>query len=370
MSEHGEQVNLQAAWGRSLRPAVCPHCDWSYLLPEGDVLPRCPHCFRTDLAPLGEVGALPYIRPPEMMLPTTLTREALERSVSTFADGIPLPPEDLNAEALRARLQALYLPLWLVDAEADALWQCEAGFDYEVISHQSRYSDAHGGWAEQEVQETRVRWEPRVGRLHRTYQNVAAPALEEDGALRERLGRFDLGTAQAYCPEVLDNALVRLPNRRPDDAWPDAEPAVRSAAAQECRESMAADHVREFRWTPSYPSRNWTLLLLPVYATFYLDDEGQPQPVLLHGQTGQATGVRRASMKRARKTALIIAAVATLIFVLSVILALLGMAVPPLVVMGGIGIASAMLVGLGALVPIVRVWQFNRNVTTFQRSNA
>jgi len=367
MSEHGEQVNLQAAWGRSLRPAICPHCDWSCLLPEGDTLPRCPHCFRAALAPLDEVGALPYIRPPEVTLPTTLTREALERRVSAFADGIPLPPEDLNAEALRARLQALYLPLWLVDAEADALWQCEAGFDYEVVSHQSRYSDARGGWAEREVQETRARWEPRVGRLHRTYQNIAAPALEEYGALRKQLGRFDRDTAQAYRPEVTDNALVRLPNRRPDDAWLDAKQAVRSAAAQECREAMAAEHVREFRWTPTYPSRNWTLLLLPVYTTFYLDDEGRPQPVLLHGQTGQVSGARRASMKRARKTALIIAAVAAFIFVLSVILALLGLAVPPLVVVGGIGIVGAILVGLGALVPIARVWQFNRSVETLER---
>lgn len=362
MSEHGEQVDLQVTWGRALRPAVCPHCDWSYLLPEGGALPRCPHCFRAKLAPLDDVGALPYIRPPEMMLPTTLTREALERRVSAFADGIPFPPEDLNAAALRARLQALYLPLWLVDAEADALWQCEAGFDYEVVSHQSRYSDARGGWAEQEVQETRARWEPRVGRLHRTYQNIAAPALEEYGALRRQLGRFDRDTAQTYRPEALDNALARLPNRLPDDAWLDAKQAVRSAAAQECREAMAADHVREFRWTPAYPSRNWTLLLLPVYTTFYLDDEGRPQPVLLHGQTGQVSGARRASMKQARKTALIIAAAALVISVLSMILALLGLAVPPLVVVGGIGIVAAMLMGLGALVPIVRVWQFNRNV--------
>ncbi len=52
-------------------------------------------------------------------------------------------------------------------------------------------------------------------------------------------------------------------------------------------------------------------------------------------------------MKRAHKTALSIAAVATLIFVISVILALLGLAMPPLVVVGGVGIVGAGVTLLG-----------------------
>ena len=43
--------------------------------------------------------------------------------------------------------------------------------------------------------ETRVRWEPRVGRLNRAYENVAAPALDDHRALMARLGNLNLSSA-------------------------------------------------------------------------------------------------------------------------------------------------------------------------------
>ena len=87
-----------------------------------------------------------------------------------FSQGIPYPPADLSPENLQQRLQRLFIPAWLVDASALASWQAEAGFNYEVVSHQEKYSDTQGGWRTQEVKEPRVRWEPRLGKLERTYQ--------------------------------------------------------------------------------------------------------------------------------------------------------------------------------------------------------
>lgn len=360
MSEQREIPAWQGGWGRGLRPALCPHCDWLYLVPAEAELPRCPHCFHEQLKPLGEGEEAFHTAPPELALPFTLSKERLAQQVTRFAEGIPFPPEDLNADALRSRLLPIALPMWLVDAEVEGPWWAEVGFDYDVVSHQNHYDQNRGGWFEREVQETRVRWEPRVGRLHRAYHNVSAAALEDERALQQRLGSYDHRSAQAYRPEMMGRALIRLPDRSTGDAWPDAEPTVRTLAAKECQKAASADHFRQFRWKPVYTNRNWTLLLRPVYATYYLDDEGQPQPVLLHGQTGQINGARRGSMRRAQKTALIIAIVAAVIFVLSLILGAVGLMVPPLLVVAAIGIVVALLVGLGALVPIVRVWQFNR----------
>ena len=44
-------------------------------------------------------------------------------------------------------------------------------------------------------------------------------------------------------------------------------------------------------------------MLLPVYAASYLDDQGQPQSIFIHGQTGQIAGTRRSSMQRAVRVA-------------------------------------------------------------------
>lgn len=346
------------AWGLPLEGALCPHCDWRYFLPEGALPLRCPHCWRADLVPLAEPSQLPYNYPPELVVPFSLKVDAAAARIAAFAKGIPFAPEDLNPQTLRRRVQRLFVPQWLVDGDVTALWEAEAGFDYEVVSHQDRYADG-SGWSTREVRETRVRWEPRVGRLARTYANVIAPALDAEAALKQRVGAYS-GAAQPYAPARIDGMLVRLPDRAPGAAWSDAAPAFHAVAAEECRQACEADHIRQFRWSPEYGALTWTLRLLPVYATYYLDDEGHPCPVLLNGQTGQISGLRRGSMQRAQRWSLIIVAVAAVLFVLSLIAGLIGIAVPPLLVLAGIGGLIALGVGLCALIPIVRVWQFNR----------
>ncbi len=117
---------------------------------------------------------------------------------------------------------------------------------------------------------------------------------------------------------------------------------------------------RDFRWSPSYSGSNWTLLLLPVYVTHYRDDEGVAQRILLNGQTGQLYGVKRGSAARAQRRALTIGAISLVIFALSLMVALLGLLLPPLLIVGILGAVLALLIGAGALIPIGRVALFNR----------
>jgi hypothetical protein len=349
-----------AGWETAVLVTVCPQCDWRYIVPEGKLPLRCPHCFAANLEPVTEdVKPLPYLRPPELVTPFTVTKATADKHIEAFTGGIPFAPRDLTPDALRSRVQPFYLPMWLVDGDVAATWEAEVGFDYNVVSHQERYSDG-SGWATREVEETRIRWEPRVGQLERGYDNIIAPALEQHAALEKALGAYKLGDAAPYTAGTLEKALVRLPDRAPEAAWTDAAPAFQAAAGEECRQAAAADHIRQFRWSPSYAGQNWTLLLLPLYATYYLDDENQPRPVLINGQSGRVYGVRRASMKRAQRTALIILAAATVLFILSLIAGVAGLAVPPLLIIAGIGGLLALGIGLGAIIPIFRAWQFNR----------
>ncbi len=355
MSDH------HPAWGLDgVVPLICDHCDWRYLVPEGGEPSACPHCASPGLTALDADDAhFPYVYPPELVVPFSVDRETVDGRIRTFAGDIPFPPADLNPETLGERMRRLFMPMWLVDAEVAAEWRAEVGFDYEVVSHQERYADG-AGWQTREVREERTRWEPRVGRLARRYDNVTAPALGGHEQLERVLGRYDLRRTAAYRPDMLSAAVVRAPDREPDAAWPDAELVVRQRAAGECQTAAQADHIRDFRWSPHYADRHWTLLLLPTYATHYLDDEGQPQQVLLHGQTGQLHGLRRGSMAQARSRALIIGAVALVIFVLGLLAALLGFVFPPLSMVGLLAVLLALPIGAGAVIPIVRVWSFNR----------
>jgi len=283
----------------------------------------------------------------------------LAQRIEQFAGAIPYPPEDLDPQALLQRLVILYLPMWLVDGDVRATWEAETGYNYQVVSHQERYADG-AGWATREVQETRVRWEPRVGRLTRHYDNLAAPALETHPQLWQALGGYDLSQASAPDAARMASGLVRLPDRPRESAWSEAQLAFREAAAAECRLAATADHIRAFRWEPEFSQSTWTLLWLPVLSSVYRDDQGILRPILINGQNGRVVGVRRASMQRAQRLSLLLAAIAAGLIAIAVALTLLGAAVPPLLLAGlALGVGGIAL-GVGALVPIYRAWQFNR----------
>jgi hypothetical protein len=365
-SEVASAAHPADAWNADLTPLVCERCDWTFLAPAGAAKLGCPHCHQAGLTPLDHAGAEhttpgPELAPPELVVPFSLSPAALEGAIQSLAKAIPYAPDDLNPPRVRSRLQAVYLPMWLVDAEVQATWQAEAGFNYEVVSHQEKFEENRGGWSTRQVNETKTRWEPRLGRLQRSYQNISAPALEEHRQFQAQLGPFELSQAQPYQPQAIQSSLLRLPDRHSQDAWTDAKPAFEEAAVEECRQAAGADYLRHFSWQAEFQKQNWTLLLLPVYTTYYLDDENRPQPVLLHGQSGKISALRRASLKRARRSTITLLVVATVLFVLSLAVSAASIFVPPALAFGVLGIVAALLFGLGALIPLATVWWFNRS---------
>jgi hypothetical protein len=195
--------------------------------------------------------------------------------------------------------------------------------------------------------------------LKRTYENVSGSALEIHSELWERLGIFRLSQAQDYSAERVKNTLVRLPDQNPELVWPSIKPKIQRHAAAEVGAAMKADHVRKFRWAPNYGERTWTLLLVPVHSTYYTDDSGQLQPVLVQAQSGQVDGVRKSSMKRAQRLTVILALIALAGFILSLALGALGMIIPPLLIASVIGGVISAGVGIGAFIPMLRSWRFN-----------
>lgn len=178
-----------------------------------------------------------------------------------------------------------------------------------------------------------------------------------------QLGQFDLTLAKPYESKAFPETgwMASLPNRGTTDAWTDAVTGFQSSAVRECQQACRADHLREFTWYPEFSGQNWTLLLMPAYSTFYMDDEGKPRPVLVNGQSGKFYGSRRASLRRAQKTSLILVGLAVLVFLLSLITSFAAAVFPLLLTLGGIGIVLALLIGLAALAPLVIAWRTNRH---------
>lgn len=367
MTENNEDLAVKnnsglKGWGASFHVAVCESCDWSFLIPPGYPGNICPHCFQPFLeTPKDETGILAQLAQPELILPYKIDQASLNQKIQNFIKGIPFAPSDLRDANLQSRINHIFLPVWLVDIKANAIWQAEMGFNYNVVSHQERYEQNRGNWQTQEIEEQRIRWEKRVGSLDRIYQNIAAPALESHIQIQKAIGRFDFQSSRLYSAQDIASCMVCAPNRSKQDAWQSLVPDLQSIASDECRRACEADHVRQFSWTPAFENKHWTLLLQPAITTFYLDDEQKAQPIMINGQNGQLSGVRRASMKKAKQASLYILITALIIFSISLGSLVLSPLIPLLAAASAIGAAAAFAIALAALIPVLNVWWFNRS---------
>lgn len=353
-------IDWSAIWGVDLQVVTCEHCDSAYLLPPEVEAHYCPNCYKDKLDAIqGGTENLAYTQPPELVLPFAIDDHSVMGHVERFAKKIPFRPRDLKPETLRGRLRRVYLPMWLVDSDVRATWQAETGFYYDTVSHRERLDG--GSWRSHEVKEQRTRWGPRAGRLVRRYENIAAPALEGFGTTRQQIGEHRLEGAIPYNASAINGVFVRLPNRQPTDAWPDAMLGFQTVAAEECRRASRADRIRKYQWSAEYQTQNWTQLLLPIYTTYYLDDENVPRVVLINGQSGQTGGERRASMKRAQSFALVAGGIALSIFICSLAALMLVLDSPLATALGLLGLVLAIVTGVAGLVPVVQVSRFNRD---------
>ncbi len=345
----------QTVWGLDLQPAGCPACRRAFLAEAGRIGQPCPACARGHLEPQ---PARMRPEPPELMLTFTRRPADLRPALEAFVKEVWLRPDDFNADSLLKRAVPVFWPMWLVDGDVAGSWQAEMGFDYQVKSSQEAYRG--GQWTTTELVETRARWEPRCGEVRRRYHNVSVPALSDEQALTGLIGAYPLGEAQPYDAGAMRGAVLRVPDLPPDSAWPLAREALDRLTAQDCQTAAGAQHVRQSRLNVTYDSLNWTQLLLPLYATYYTDDSGQAQPVLIHGRTGRVGGRRLASQRKGWQLAGLLAGIALALLAAGLVLAGIGALFPPLLALGGFLVVIAFGAGIGALAPALWPWQWNQ----------
>jgi hypothetical protein len=313
-------ATISEAWRLAYQPAGCPKCGRAFLVPPEWLGRLCPYCFAGGLE--AQPARLRQ-EPPERVLPFQPPAGDWPTVFQKFTREVWLAPDDFTPLALQQRLISLYWPVWLVDGNLSGEWQAEIGYDYQVKSSRENY--ATGGWHSQEVIETRIRWEPRLGQMVRHYDNRLAPALSDQNQLTGLIGPSPLTQAVPYDPAYLQGAALRIPDLPPAEAWTQAQPAFEQAAQVECQQAAGGQHARGFKVRANYTELNWTQLLVPLYISYYTDDKGHPIPVYINGVTHQMNGKRLASPRKGLRLAAIVLAAALILCLLAVIFYLLGL---------------------------------------------
>jgi hypothetical protein len=344
-----------AIWGTSLHPAGCAACQRVYLVDSARIGQPCPLCGR---AKLQAQPALLRPEAPELLAPFRYQPAELRPRLEKFVKDVWLRGDDFDTDRLLQRITPIYWPVWLLDGDVVGEWQAEAGFDYQVKSSQESFGN--GKWSTRELVEQRIRWEPRAGQIRRHYDNVKVPAISEQQRLTSTIGSCQFDQAGAYQPGQLQNAILRVPDLPPASAWPLAQSRLDEAAAGECQQASGAQHIRNFQLRADYQTLHWTQLLLPLYVSWYTDDEGNPRVLYFNGQSGAIGGTRLASQKKGWKVAGMILIIAAVFFLAALALAAVGLIFPPSMILGGVLGVLAMLIACGAIIPAVWPWQWNR----------
>lgn len=345
-----------SVWGASLQPAGCATCKQVFLVESARLGQPCPGCARGKLQPQPVL-----LRPeaPELLAPFKQSLNSLRPSLDRWVSEVWLRSDDFQTDQLIQRAVPVYWPMWLVDSDVAGNWQAEAGFDYQVKSSQESYGN--NGWQTRDVVETRARWEPRAGQMTRHYDNIITPALSDQKQLLQRTGKYQREQATRYQPEQIRGAAVRVPDLSPENAWSLAQGHLHEAAADECRQAAGAQQIRNFSLRASYEPLHWTQMLLPMYVTWYTDDDGRPQLLYLNGQSGVIGGRRLASQRKGWQMAGAVLVAAAVLFLMALCLAGIGLLFAPLVLLGILAGIAALLVACGAIFPAAWPWQWNRN---------
>ncbi len=348
----------QIFWGSPLKPAGCPECKRVFLIPNPEISMTCPSCTKAQLAPQ---PAVMRPEPPELLIPFQKAANSLLPDFERFVKAVWLRPDDFNEKTLQKRCVPVFIPLWLVDAHLCGSWEAELGYDYQVKSSQDSYQGSK--WVSHEVVEDRVRYEPRTGTLERHYDNAAVAATRDQQWIISLTGDYRYNESKRFDRSQIGAAILQVPELSPESAWPSARDRLERQAVEDCIKAAGAQHVRSSAVKLSYSDLNWTQMLLPLFATYYRDDDGNVHSILVNGQTGQMGGVRMASQRKGWKVAGISAGIGVALFLLALLFFALSTSLPALSGIGGFLAFISLCLGLFAIVPAVWPWQWNRKQT-------
>lgn len=273
---------------------ACPACQRAYSLPAHWQGIACPFCQQAALSPVQGSVQSPTI---ELIVPPGLDITRLQSQLRQFAKGVPFAVSYFNADHLAQRLLLVYWPIWLADATLKGEWDASFGYDYQVKS--AREQMGGGSWTSQTVIKTRVNDEPRKGFIDRHYDNVLAPALSTHAQRLSQLGEYDLHAVHPWQPTDTAQIAIQQGQLSPSEVEAPVKQDLTKLASLDCREASDAQHTKSFTFYGEFSDMHWTQGLLPVFTSFYEDEQGQRQVVAINGQTGKVYGRRMASMKKA-----------------------------------------------------------------------
>jgi hypothetical protein len=222
---------------------------------------------------------------PKGVLPFKIDRNRVRDDIRRWWRGKWLAPGALAKSALVDTVHSIYIPYWTFDAHAHCPWEAEAGH-YYYVNVEGR--DSKGNPVVR--QERRVRWEPAGGVVEHSFDDTPIPGTTGvDSNLLHQIEPFPTGECVPYDTAFLSGHVVEHYQVALTEAAEDSELSMRRVLEELCARQVPGDTHRNLRIHPTFTSRTFKHLLVPIWLLVYVFGRKSYQ-VVVNGYTGRMAG--------------------------------------------------------------------------------
>ena len=245
---------------------------------------NCEFCGSPALVDYQEIKA--PIRP-QGVLPFKIDASRVRDDIRRWWRSRWFAPGRLAVAALVDTVRSLYIPYWTFDAQVHCPWTAEAGYHYTVMVPGR---DAKGRTIMRP--ERRTRWEPASGVVDHFFDDEPVPGTQGLPIdLLRQVEPFPTQEIVPYDTAFLSGHVVEHYQVVLLDAAQQSQEQMNAKLQALCAQQVPGDTHRNLRISPSYASRTFKHILVPVWLLSY-DYGTKAYQVIVNGYTGQIAGNR------------------------------------------------------------------------------
>lgn len=253
---------------------ICRSCGAAIETDDTTAATRCPYCDNEVLATDRLSGGLR----PNGVIPFSIDKDAAVRAVKAHFRRKPLLPRSFMATHKLGRIQGVYVPFWLFDADV----QGDVDLDGTTVRH---YSDSNYNYTETKHYLVQVSGSMRFSRM------PVDGSAKMDDDLMDALEPFDYSGIKPFDAAYLSGFLADRFDEDPDNSLPRASDRMKTSASDTLRMQADGDYdsltVKRSRFNLSNTSVQY--VLLPVYL-LNLEFQKKKYRFAVNGQTGKVVG--------------------------------------------------------------------------------
>lgn len=260
-------------WGAQRSDWRCNNCGAHTSTPPEVIAFTCPFCGSQKVIQYDVVENVPR---PQGIIPFGLSKQACPALVRAWLGHNWMAPKSLQRLARLADFEPVYLPFWMFDVTAHAIWRAQFKGDGS--------------------------WHTRPGDMNVVYNGLLFSASTTvSSVLAVKMAEFNLNLSP-YDPKYLAGISALTYDVPLSAAWQQTHRYIRREIYQKCLVQSAPSEAgdrRDFRMDVRYTNEHWRYILAPVYIAQY-HYKGESYRLLVNGQTGAVSGQQPVAWKKVR----------------------------------------------------------------------